>query len=224
MTKINLPTKITLARICAIPLIIVLYVLQKEISAYLCIATALLYIATSATDFVDGYLARKNGMVTTLGKFLDPIADKVVVLTGIFVIVDGNMITVPYVAMICGVVIVARELIIGLFRQIAAIKNYVLAADGLGKVKTATTMTAIGTLLFTPLGGTFGTVVMYVGMAILIAATVLTVWSGVHYVTSNKGLFTDGENGDENGEGEEEETACGDTAEGAAQAGDREEK
>ena len=101
------------------------------------------------------------------------------------------MITVPYVAMICGVIIVARELIIGLLRQIAAIKNFVLAADGLGKAKTATTMTAIGTLLFVPCGGTFGDVVMWLGMVELIVATVLTVWSGVHYVVANKALFAE---------------------------------
>lgn len=191
MTKLNLPTKITVTRILAIPLIVVLYVLQREVNNMICIATALLYIVTSVTDFVDGHIARKYNMVTTLGKFLDPIADKVVVLTGVFIVTDGAMITVPYVAMICGVIIVARELIIGLLRQIAAIKNFVLAADGLGKVKTATTMTALGTLLFVPCGGKFGEVVMWVGMAILIVATVLTVWSGVHYVVKNKALFVD---------------------------------
>lgn len=191
MTKLNLPTKITVTRIMMIPLIIVLYVLQCEVHNMICIATALLYIVTSVTDFVDGHIARKYNMVTTLGKFLDPIADKVVVLTGVFIITDGNMITIPYVAMICGVIIVARELIIGLLRQIAAIKSFVLAADGLGKVKTATTMTAIGTLLFVPAGGTFGEVVMYIGMAELIVATILTVWSGVHYVVANKSLFAD---------------------------------
>ena len=191
MSKLNLPTKITVTRIFAIPLIVVLYVLQCEVHNLVCIATALLYIITSATDFVDGHIARKYNLVTDLGKFLDPIADKVVVLTGVFIIADGGMITVPYVAMICGVIIVARELIIGLLRQIAAIKNFVLAADGLGKAKTATTMTAIGTLLFVPCGGTFGAVVMWLGMAELIVATVLTVWSGVHYVVANKALFAE---------------------------------
>ncbi len=195
MTKLNLPTKITVTRILAIPLIIVLYVLQCEVHHLICIATALLYIITSVTDFVDGHIARKYNMVTTLGKFLDPIADKVVVLTGVFIITDGGMVSVPYVAMVCGVIIVARELIIGLLRQIAAIKNFVLAADALGKVKTATTMTAIGTLLFVPCGGRFGEVVMWIGMAILIVATILTVWSGVHYVVANKGLFADDKSG-----------------------------
>ena len=191
MSKLNLPTKITVTRIFAIPLIVVLYVLQCEVHHLICIATALLYIITSATDFVDGHIARKYNLVTDLGKFLDPIADKVVVLTGVFIVADGAMISVPYVAMICGVIIVARELIIGLLRQIAAIKNFVLAADGLGKVKTATTMTAIGTLLFVPCGGMFGTVVMWIGTVELIVATVLTVWSGVHYVVANKALFAE---------------------------------
>ena len=217
MSKLNLPTKITVTRIFAIPLIVVLYVLQCEVHNLICIATALLYIITSATDFVDGHIARKYNLVTDLGKFLDPIADKVVVLTGVFIVADGGMISVPYVAMICGVIIVARELIIGLLRQIAAIKNVVLAADGLGKAKTATTMTAIGTLLFVPCGGTFGAVIMWLGMVELIVATILTVWSGVHYVVANKAVLAEDKFNDKNST-DSEQTG------GDVPQGDREEK
>lgn len=186
----NLPTKITVARIAMIPLFIICFCLQS-VWAYMFIFTALVFIAASATDFVDGYLARKNNMVTSLGKFLDPIADKVLVVAGLFVIVAGNYIPIPYLGMICSVIIMARELIIGLFRQIAALKNVVLAADKLGKWKTAFTMSAMGWLFFSPFGGIFGTILMYVGLVQFLIATVLTVVSGVHYIWVNKELLFD---------------------------------
>ena len=128
----NLPTKITVTRILMLPVLIVLFCLEthfygignKQTGDILCFVTSLLYIATALTDFLDGYLARKYNQVTTLGKFLDPIADKVCVLTGLVFIMQGNFIYgMPYVAMICTIVIIARELIIGLFRQIAASKK-----------------------------------------------------------------------------------------------------
>lgn len=188
----NLPTKITLVRILMIPILIVLYCLTMYFdNSVLCLITALLYIATATTDFIDGHLARKYNMVTTLGKFLDPIADKVLVLTGLAFIVDGRLIDFEFVAMICAIIILARELIIGLFRQIAASKNFILAADSWGKVKTVITLVAISTILFVPMGGTFGKVVMWVGGILLIIATLLTVYSGVHYIVKNKKMFAD---------------------------------
>lgn len=203
----NLPTKITITRIAMIPLLIILYCVYMAIgSKALCIVTALLYIATGTTDFIDGYLARKNNMVTTLGKFLDPIADKVLVLTGLAFIIEGNfMYGIPFAAMICAIVILARELIIGLFRQIAASKNFILAADVWGKIKTVLTLVAISTLMFVPVGGTFGEVVMWIGSILLIAATVITVYSGVHYIVSNKLLFKDNKAVKESPQADEEQ-------------------
>lgn len=203
----NLPTKITITRIAMIPLLIILYcVYMATESKALCIVTALLYIATGTTDFIDGYLARKNNMVTTLGKFLDPIADKVLVLTGLAFIIEGNFMDgIPFAAMICAIVILARELIIGLFRQIAASKNFILAADVWGKIKTVLTLVAISTLMFVPVGGTFGEVVMWIGSILLIAATVITVYSGVHYIVSNKLLFKDNKAVKESPQADEEQ-------------------
>ena len=106
----NLPTKITVTRIVMLPVLIVLFCLEmhfygegnKQVADVLCYVTSLLYIATALTDFLDGYLARKYNQVTTLGKFLDPIADKVCVLTGLAFIMEGNFIWgMKYVAMIC---------------------------------------------------------------------------------------------------------------------------
>ena len=133
----NLPTKITVARLVLIPIFILSYCLQS-VWKYAFIFTWLIFMVASLTDYVDGHLARKYNLVTNLGKFLDPIADKVLVVAGLFVIVDGGYLPIAYLAMICSVLIMARELIIGLFRQMAALRNFVLAADKLGKIKTAT--------------------------------------------------------------------------------------
>ena len=199
----NLPTKITVTRIVMLPILIVLFCCEMycyrngmtEQGNILCFVTSLLYIATALTDFLDGYLARKYNQITTLGKFLDPIADKVCVLTGLAFIMEGNFVYgMPYVAMICTIVIIARELIIGLFRQIAASKKFILAADIWGKAKTVLTLAAIGTTLFVPIGGSFGESTMWAGGIMLIAATVLTVFSGLNYIIKNKALFSDKDN------------------------------
>ena len=196
----NLPTKITATRIVMLPVLIVLFCLEmhfygignKQVGDILCFVTSLLYIATALTDFLDGYLARKYNQVTTLGKFLDPIADKVCVLTGLAFIMEGNFIWgMKYVAMICTIVIIARELIIGLLRQIAASKKFILAADIWGKAKTVITLAAIGTALFVPIGGSFGESTMWAAGIMLIMATVLTVYSGINYIVKNRALFSD---------------------------------
>lgn len=192
-----------------LPILIVLFCLEmyfygadnKQVGDILCYVTSLLYIATALTDFLDGYLARRNNQVTTLGKFLDPIADKVCVLTGLAFIMEGNFIWgMPYVAMICTIIIIARELIIGLFRQIAASKKFILAADIWGKAKTVITLAAIGTALFVPIGGSFGESTMWAAGIMLILATVLTVFSGVNYIVKNKAIFADNANKDQDEE------------------------
>lgn len=204
----NLPTKITVTRIAMLPVLIVLFCFEmyyldagNKISDIFCIVTSLLYIVTALTDFVDGYLARKYNQVTTLGKFLDPIADKVCVLTGLAFILEGDFIYgMPYVAMICTIVIIARELIIGLFRQIAASKKFILAADIWGKAKTVLTLAAIGTALFVPIGGSFGESTMWAAGIMLILATVLTVFSGINYIVKNKAIFVDNDKKENDGE------------------------
>lgn len=198
----NLPTKITMIRLIMIPIIVACFCLQ-ELWAYMFLVTMSLFVVASMTDYVDGYIARKYNMVTSLGKFLDPIADKVLVLAGLFIIVVGNYITTPYVAMICSVIILAREFIIGLFRQIAALKNFVLAADKLGKYKTTATMMALPSLMFAPfidLGTkisnnamvTAGKFFVILGYVLFIIATILTVVSGINYIVKNKELLKDG--------------------------------
>lgn len=193
----NLPTKITVTRIFMIPLIIASYCCQ-QLWDYMFIVTCALFFVASVTDFLDGYIARKYNMVTSLGKFLDPIADKVLVVTGIFIVVHAGYLSIPYLAMVCAIIIMAREFIIGLFRQMAALKNYVLAADRLGKYKTFATLFAIGGLMLVPVGNfannnakMFGVVTEYFGLIMLVIATILTIVSGINYIIKGKGLLKD---------------------------------
>lgn len=190
----NLPTKITVARLVLIPIFILSYCLQS-VWKYTFIFTWLIFMVASLTDYVDGHLARKYNLVTNLGKFLDPIADKVLVVAGLFVIVDGGYLPIAYLAMICSVLIMARELIIGLFRQMAALRNFVLAADKLGKIKTASTMFGMAFILFSPPAMSSQYVVFkvfsWIGTVIFVFATVMTIVSGLNYILKNKAILAE---------------------------------
>ena len=143
----NLPNKITLSRIFMIPVFVVVFFLDgvlpdsKGFPIAYAIA-ALIFAVAACTDFIDGHIARSRGLVTNLGKFLDPIADKVLVSTAMILLLcmKENLLRgwkygeELYVALaVCICVIMARELIISAFRQIAATTGLVLAADKLGK-------------------------------------------------------------------------------------------
>ncbi len=187
--SMTLPTKITIVRLVMIPLILVCYCLQP-LYEYMFIITALLFIIASLTDYLDGHIARKYNMVSDLGKLLDPIADKVLVAAGLFILVDGNYIPeIPYIELICSVVIIAREFMIGVLRQVAALKNVVLAADKLGKIKTATTMFGLTFLLCSANEMIVFKIFEYIGAALFILATIFTVLSGVNYMLANSKLL-----------------------------------
>lgn len=185
----NLPTKITVARLALIPVFAVLYLVPFPYHTI--VATAVFLIA-SLTDWLDGYLARKNNMVTTLGKFLDPVADKVLVACALVlaaVIVTENP-AYQTAIVVCTVIILARELIITCFRTIAATKNVIMAADKIGKLKTTTQL--IGLIFYLPhkdiyvLNSLAGDVFFFAGFSFLMLATVLTVVSAVNYIVRNR--------------------------------------
>lgn len=204
-SAITLPTKITIVRLVMIPMLIVSYCLQP-LYEYLFIITSTLFIIASLTDFVDGHIARKYNMVSDLGKLLDPIADKVLVATGLFILIDGNYIPeVPYIELICSVIIIAREFMIGVIRQVAALKSVALAADKLGKIKTASTMFALTFLLCSAHTGVVFEVFKYAGFALLIIATAVTVISGINYIVKNKTLLFGAKNDDAKENNEENE-------------------
>lgn len=136
------------------------------------------YVVISLTDKLDGYLARSRNEVTTFGKFLDPIADKLAVVVALFVLLEWHMVS-PWVLL----VIVAREFLVSGLRMVVASKGVVIAASELGKWKTATTMVAICGLLFLPSipGGMIQDVLLFLFNVSMWVAVVLTAWSGIDY-------------------------------------------
>lgn len=144
------------------------------------IAVALLYALIAGTDSLDGYLARSRGEVTDFGKFLDPIADKLVVVLCLLFLTEWRLVSVWVV-----VVVVAREFLVSGLRMVVASKGVVVAASKLGKAKTATTMGAIGGyLLAMALPAAVPAVgVLYALSALAMGvAVVLTLWSGADYL------------------------------------------
>ena len=194
----NLPNKITLSRIFLIPVFAVVFFL--DVIPYNYFISAVIFIVAACTDFVDGHIARSRGLVTNLGKFLDPIADKVLVSTAlIFLLVRQQTLTVLWdggwvavYAGICVAIILARELIVSGFRMVAASTGLVLAADKVGKVKTTFQDIAIATLVA---GADFfgiltaSKVLNIIGLISLAIATILTVWSGIGYIVKNRTVF-----------------------------------
>ena len=196
----NLPNKISIARICMIPVFVLIFFLDA-IPFNFGIA-AIIFVIAACTDFIDGYIARSRGLVTNLGKFLDPIADKVLVATAMILLMTmkdtlfaqfGSAQNALYVATALSVsVILARELIISAFRQIAAANGVVMAAEKLGKYKTVCQDVSIFVLIF---GADLATsVVSWIGIGLLGVATILTIWSGIAYVLKNKQVLADKEN------------------------------
>ena len=196
----NLPNKLTILRIIMIPIFVAVFYLTMIPGNY--IISAVIFALAAFTDFLDGYIARKYKLVTNLGKFLDPIADKVLVATAFILMlaakenlfsVFGQASEVIYVTVaVCVCLILARELIISAFRQIAAANGVVLAAEKLGKYKTVFQDACIVVLLVSAnVSGVAGQIIAWFGLGVFAIATVLTVVSGVSYVVKNKQVLTD---------------------------------
>lgn len=204
--KLNLPNKLTLFRMFLVPVFVIVaylpiesYVIGFSVKFLL---LDLVFIIASITDQLDGYIARKTNQVTTFGKFLDPIADKVLVLSALVMMADFKLIPAWIT-----VIVATREFIVSGFRLVAAEKGTVIAASIWGKIKTATTMVAIILLL---LGGykmgafveCFRGNVMYcmttplavingLGTILMVVAVVATVFSGWDYLKGGKDLLKD---------------------------------
>lgn len=173
---LNLANMLTLARIFAVPVIVVLLYLeqryQTELFAYVSFAV---FVLASFTDMADGYIARRQNLITNLGKFLDPLADKLLIGSVLIMLVELGWVEAWIV-----VVIICRELAVTGMRGVAADKGVVIAADRFGKLKTIAQSLALGPLLVHyPL---FGIDVAAIGMYILYVALALTVFSGGNYL------------------------------------------
>jgi CDP-diacylglycerol--glycerol-3-phosphate 3-phosphatidyltransferase len=170
----NLPNLITFFRILLVP---VLVVLLEHPGRAASIAAAFTFHLACWSDFFDGYLARRHGITTTLGKLLDPLADKLIVMTALVML--AAMPRQPRIPAWIVVLIVGRELAVTGLRAVALSEGIVLAAEELGKYKTIFQMLALHGLLlhYTFLGVDF----FAGGMYFLWPSLVLTVWSGVDY-------------------------------------------
>lgn len=187
----NLPNKITVSRIFLIP-VFLLFLLaplplgETEIAGATILnaqlIAALIFIVASVTDWIDGYIARKYNLVTNLGKFLDPLADKLLVTSAFVSLVELG--TAP--AWIV-VFILSREFAVTGLRLVAASEGEVLAASNLGKLKTWIQIVAISALLlnnipFEAIGLPFATISLW-------AALIITVYSGWDYFNKNKEIL-----------------------------------
>ena len=177
----NLPNKLTVLRFCMVPVFVFL-MLWDGLGASGKYAAAAIFILASATDYLDGYLARKNNLVTDFGKFMDPIADKLLVCSAMICLVEKDALAAWIV-----IIIIGREFIISGFRLVASDKGTVIAASYWGKFKTVFQMVMV-ILLILDLGGIFDTIAQIVTWIALI----LTVVSLVDYLRKNWGVL-DGE-------------------------------
>ena len=176
----NLPNKLTLLRVILVPFF-VFFMLTDFITGSEIIALVIFCIA-SATDALDGHIARKNNLVTTFGKFLDPLADKVLVISALLCMTSLNIISAVPV-----IIIVAREFMVSGLRLVTANEGVVVAAGIWGKLKTAFTMIAIVVIMFgmclTFEAGSTGAAIFNVVNQVLIwIATALTIISGGVYL------------------------------------------
>ena len=166
----NVPNVLTLSRLAAIPLLMVLLIVRFEGHDQI---AAVLFLVFSFTDTLDGQIARRRGLVSDLGKFLDPLADKLFVLSVLIVLVQEGLVAAWVV-----VVIFSRELLITILRSVAATQGRIIAAAPMGKTKTATQMAAVTLLI---LQRPYPILVPLADLAVGIAI-IYTVASGVDYL------------------------------------------
>ncbi len=196
----NLPNKLTIFRVILVFVILIIQLVGIKSDVYgiplTFIIIDIIFIIASITDKLDGYIARKTNQVTTFGKFLDPIADKILVITAMIILVEYQKISTWIPA-----IVIMREFIVSGYRLIAVQKNgEVIAANVWGKLKTVTQMIAItlafidrnsfGSFLTTKLYG-YDLVINIIVTVMMIICVIATIFSGWSYVKNGKDLLKD---------------------------------
>ena len=202
MSKMNLPNRLTVLRMCLVPVILLVGFLTPQsadsLSFYISSAAcAAIFIAASVTDMLDGKIARRDGLITDFGKFMDPVADKFMVIGALFVILY-KFPHLEAVMLATLIIVVFRELAVTSMRLVVSTgSNVVVAANILGKLKTVSQIVAIATVFLEPVlqyvarlivGAVVGetlawrTDVLPLTWLTLAFSIVMTVWSGINYL------------------------------------------
>lgn len=196
----NTPNKLTVFRMILVPIIVIISFINIPVDVYgiplTFIIMDLVFIIGALTDKLDGYLARKNNQITNFGKFLDPIADKILVISAMLILVEAGKLPawIP-------IIIITREFAVSGYRLIAVEQNgKVIAASMWGKFKTVTQMIAIILSLvdingfgaiFTKQMETFPFILNLITTILMIICTIATIFSGYDYLKGGKDLFKD---------------------------------
>lgn len=177
----NLANKLTVFRILLVPLFVI--IMYTQLSSKFFIAL-LIFAVASLTDMLDGKIARERNLVTDFGKFMDPLADKILVISALICLIEARLVP-GWIVMI----IVSRELAVSIMRAIAAANGTVIAADKSGKIKTIVQMFSIVFLL---LGAALdGGIILQIGKILVYLSAFITLYSGYEYFSKNKALFED---------------------------------
>lgn len=179
LQNMNLPNKLTLLRIVLI-VPFVIFMLLADYADWPKWIALILFCAASITDALDGYIARRDNLITNFGKFMDPLADKLLVCSALICLVSLRMLP----TVVC-IIIIAREFAISGFRLVAADNGVVIAAGVWGKLKTISQMAMIIVLIADP-----GDIFDIIGMLLIIVSTVLTIVSLVDYIWKNKEVLS----------------------------------
>lgn len=177
----NLPNKLTILRVLLVPFF-VWFTLAEVVPGYDKYLAVAIFIVASLTDFLDGMIARKYNLITNFGKFMDPLADKLLVCAALICLVSEELLPAWMV-----IVIISREFIISGFRLVASDNNVVIAASYWGKFKTTFQMLMIIVLLLD-----FGGVFDLIGQVLTWIALILTVVSLLDYIIKNKHVILEG--------------------------------
>ena len=175
----NLPNKLTVGRMIAVPFFIAAYMM-----GYFPVALVLFCLA-SATDALDGKIARKRGLVTNFGKIMDPLADKILVYSALCLFIESDLIKAWML-----IIILAREFIVAGMRTVAASEGRVLAAGMSGKIKTVLQMVAVIVYLFGLSVPSISGKIIMIANVIFWASLVMTIYSGTEYVWKNRDVFS----------------------------------
>lgn len=185
----NLPNRLTIARfILAIPFV---FLLQQSnhstMGTTFRLISLIIFIVASLTDFFDGYIARKYNLITDFGKIMDPLADKILVISALVVFVQLN-----YIPAWMSIIVLAREFLISGIRILAAAKGEVIAAGNLGKYKTTSQMIVIIiVLLIGPVPLQIFNWNLTIAEILMLVPVILTIWSGWEYTFNAKHYFMD---------------------------------